>query len=156
MVIYPYDIKITGEWSAFFIAPWDWTGRHESDYYNDKQYRDGLVWEINEHGSMTTEKTYTWLKLDHYYIFAALVIDTNGDYSDITKFDVSVSYDGANHNVQEYADWWNGTNDGPGLQSLSTKPLFTKKAVRGVKYSQAESVETERQMVAHDVEILKR
>ena len=155
-LIRPLDYKINGEWSAFYIQPYVWTGRHESEYYNDKQYRDGLVWEIDQHGSMNTDKTYTVLDIDSHYIFAALVIDTNGDYSDITKLDVRTSYDGANDNVQEYADWWNGTNDGPTLQSLSTKPLFTKKAVRGVKYSQTESVEAERQMVAHDEMIVKR
>lgn len=155
-LIRPLDYKINGEWSAFYIQPYVWTGRHESEYYNDKQYRDGLVWAIDQYGSMNTEKTYTVLDVDGYYVFAALVIDTNGDYSDVALLDVYTSYDGANANVQEFADWWNGTNDGPTLQSLSTKPLFTKKAVRGVKYSQTESVEAERQMVAHDEMIVKR
>ncbi len=154
-LIRPLEYEITGEWSAFWIQSYIWTNR-QHEIYNDKQYRDGLVWHIDQYGSMNTSKTYTVLELDNYYEFVGLVVDKNGDYSDISKVIVETSYDGANPNVQEYADWWNGVNDGPDLQSLSTQPLFTKKVARGAKYSQSVAVEAEREVPAADQVIVKR
>ena len=112
--IMPVEYRIEGEWSAFFGNVYNWTGRN--DLYNDEQYKDGLVWSINEYGSMTLDKTYCILQNDSFYIVAALVIDTDGVYSPVAKHEVRTSYDGARTDASEFDEWWNGT--GASLSSV--------------------------------------
>ncbi len=134
-MILPLEYKITGEYTAFFSTIWDWTGR--SDIYTDQQYRDNLVWSLNEHGTMNTDKTYTILNNDSYYEIVALVVDQYGDFSDVAKLCVRTSYTGAKTDPAEFEAWWNGGNDGPGLQSLNSEPkqLFKNK-IQGKKASE--------------------
>ena len=129
--ILPLEYNIEGEWQAFFSSIYNWTGRN--DLYNDKQYRDGLVWSIDQYGSMTLDKSYSILQNDSFYIIASMVIDSEGQYSDIHKFEVSTSYDGARTNAEDFAKWWNGESSGPGL---SAKTLFAKKSVKDNKVSE--------------------
>ena len=133
--ILPIGVKITGEYSAFFWIIYDWTGRN--DIYNDKQYRDGLVWSIDQYGSMSTDKTYSILDNDSYYELVALVVDQYGDYSDITKRCISTSYANANTDIDAFDEWWNGS--GASLQSLvyndEPKQLFRNK-ISGRKASE--------------------
>ncbi len=131
--ILPIEAKITGEYTGFFWTIWDWTGRN--DIYNDKQYRDNLVWSINEYGSMNTDKTYTILNNDSYYELVALVVDQYGDFSDVAKLCVSTSYANANTDIDALDEWWNGS--GASLQSLSAEPkqLFKNK-IKGMKASE--------------------
>lgn len=135
-MILPIEFKITGEYSAFFNTVWDWTGR--SDIYNDEQYRDNLVWSINEYGSMSPDKTYTILNNDGYYELVALVVDQYGDFSDVAKLCVSTSYAGAKTDASEFEAWWNDRG-GAELSSLvydeEPKQLFRTKA-QGQKVSQ--------------------
>ena len=136
-MILPLEFKITGEWTEFFNTVWDWTGR--SDIYTDQQYRDNLVWNINEHGSMSPDKTYTILDNDGYYEIVSLVVDQYGDFSDVAKLCVSTSYAGAKSDPAEFEAWWNAGKDegGPELQSLSAEPrqLFKNK-IKGMKASE--------------------
>ena len=148
--ILPLEFKITGAYQSFFMVIFDWTGRY--DEYNDQQYRDNLVWSINEYGSMSPDKSYTVLENESAYTIAALVVDPDGYYSNVVKKKVNTSYDGARTDVMEFAEQWS-SNDGPSLQA---RTLFTKKLVRNAKYSEAETVAVERKAVAYDVEILKR
>lgn len=148
--ILPLEFKITGDYQSFFMVIFDWTGRY--DEYNDTQYRDNLVWSINEYGSMSPDKSYTVLENESAYTLAALVVDPDGYYSDVVKMKVNTSYDGARTDVMDFAEQWS-SNDGPSLQA---RTLFAKKHVRNAKYSEAETVAVERKAVAHDVEILKR
>ena len=150
--ILPLEFKITGAYQSFFMVIFDWTGRY--DEYNDQQYRDNLVWSINQYGSMSPDKSYTVLENESAYTIAALVVDPDGYYSDIVKKKVNTSYDGARTDVMEFAEQWS-SNDGPSLSSASRK-LFAKKCVRNAKFSEAQAVEVERQAVACDVEVLKR
>ncbi len=149
-MILPIEIKITGEYTAFFQTIWDWTGR--SDIYTDEQYRDNLVWNINQYGSMSTDKTYTILNNDSYYEAVALVVDQYGDFSDVAKLKISTSYEGAKSDPAEFEAWWTGGNDGPGLQSLviesEPKQLFKNK-IQGMKASEM-TFEAERKVVAMD------
>lgn len=135
-MILPMEYKITGEWSAFFQTSWDWTGR--TDIYDDKQYRDNLVWSINEYGSMTPDKTYVILDNDSYYEFVALVVDQYGDYSDIAKLCVSTSYAGAKTDPAEFEAWWNADEDegGAELQSLAEPKQLFKNKIQGKKASE--------------------
>ena len=112
--IMPVEYCIEGEWSAFFGNIYNWTGRY--DLYDDEQYKDGLVWSINEYGSMTLDKTYCILQNDSFYIVAALVIDTDGVYSPVAKHEVRTSYDGARTDASEFDEWWYGT--GASLSSV--------------------------------------
>ncbi len=135
-MILPLEFKITGEYTAFFNVVWDWTGRN--DIYSDQQYRDNLVWSINEYGSMSPDKTYTILNNDSYYEIVSLVVDQYGDFSDVSKLKVSTSYAGAKSDPAEFEAWWNaGREDGPGLSSLAAEPrqLFKNK-IKGMKASE--------------------
>ena len=129
--ILPLEYHIEGEWQAFYSNIYNWTGRY--DLYNDTQYRDGLVWAIDQYGSMNLDKSYSILQNDSFYIIASMVVDTEGQYSEISKFEVSTSYDGARTNAEDFEKWWNGDNSGPGL---SAKPLFAKKLVKDNKVSE--------------------
>ena len=149
--ILPVGVKITGEYSAFFWSIFDWTGRDESEYYNDKQYRDGLVWSLDKYGSMSPDKTYSILDNDSYYELVALVVDQYGDYSDVTKVCISTSYANANTDIDALDEWWNGS--GASLQSLvyndEPKQLFRNK-ISGRKASEM-TFERERVVVEADV-----
>ena len=141
--ILPVEYRIEGEWSAFFGSVYNWTGRN--DFYNDEQYKDGLVWSIDQYGSMNLDKTYTILQNDSFYIVAAMVIDAEGVYSPIAKHEIRTSYDGARTNPEDFANWWNGTSSVE-AQKADAKPLFTKKANNTNKLSkQGFEVEGQRQ-----------
>ena len=146
--ILPIVAKITGEYTGFFWTIWDWTGRN--DIYDDQQYRDNLVWSLNEYGSMSPEKTYTILDNDSYYELVALVVDQYGDYSDVAKLCVSTSYANANTDIDALDELWNGS--GASLQSLviesEPKQLFKNK-IQGMKASEM-TFEAERKVVAMD------
>lgn len=148
-MILPLEFKITGEYSAFFNTIWDWTGR--TDIYDDQQYRDNLVWSLNEYGTMSTDKSYTILNNDSYYEIVALVVDQYGDFSDVAKLSVSTSYNGAKTDPSEFEAWWNGDNDVE-LQSLvyndEPKQLFRSK-ISGRKASE---MTFERERVAVDLD----
>lgn len=149
-MILPLEFKITGEYTAFFSTTWDWTGR--SDIYTDQQYRDNLVWSLNEYGTMSPDKTYTILNNDSYYELVALVVDQYGDFSDVAKLCVSTSYAGAKSDPAEFEAWWNaGKEEGPGLQSLASEPkqLFKNK-IKGMKASEM-TFEREQKVVEADV-----
>jgi hypothetical protein len=79
-----------------------------------------------------------------------MVIDSEGQYSDIHKFEVRTSYDGARTNAEDFDKWWNGDdNGGAELSSLVVKPLFSKKSAQNAKYSE-QNITRERKVIAHD------
>ena len=134
--ILPVEYRIDGEWSAFFGNVYDWTGRY--DLYDDEQYKDGLVWHIDQYGSMTLDKSYTILENDRFYIVAAMVIDMDGVFSPVAKHEVRTSYDGARTDASEFDEWWNGT--GASLSSVvinneQPKELFRTKTAHDNKLS---------------------
>lgn len=135
-LILPVEFEFEGPWDSFFWSIYDWTGRY--DYYNEKQYRDGLVWSINEYGSMSTEKTYTILNPDSHYIMASMVIDPEGVYSAIDQYDIKTSYEGARTDVDAFIEEWT-KSDGPTISSSSkaeSRELFKMKGDRSMKYSE--------------------
>ncbi len=137
-----------------FWCIWDWTGRN--DIYDDQQYRANLVWCIYEYGSMSTDKTYTILDNDSYYELVALVVDQYGDYSDVAKLCVNISYANANTDIDALDELWNGS--GASLQSLvyndEPKQLFRSK-ISGRKASEM-TFERERVVVEADVNLATR
>ena len=135
-LILPVEFEFEGPWDSFFWSIYDWTGRY--DYYNEKQYRDGLVWSINEYGSMSTEKTYTILNPDSHYIMASMIIDPEGVYSAIDQYDIKTSYDDARTDVAAFIEEWTKSN-GPSISSASkaeSRELFKMKGDRSMKYSE--------------------
>ena len=154
-IIMPYVWTIKGEYESFYFNIYDWTGRY--DLYNDKQYRDNLVWHINEYGN-PAKQSYWVLQPDYFYVIAAMAIDKDGYYSDIYQEEVSTSYDAARTDIDKFVQEWSWNYDDNELEtsSVSARKLFAKKCVRNAKFSEAQSIEVERQVVAHDVEVLKR
>ena len=155
-MILPIEFKITGEYSAFFSTTWDWTNR--TDYYDDQQYLDNLVWSIDKYGTQSPEKTYTILNNNSHYVVVAMVIDVDGNYSNLAKHELRTSYSGAKSDASEFEKWWNEGKDGPGLQSLviddEPKQLFHKK-VKGVKASE-QTFERNEYVPASDEMVVRR
>ncbi len=152
--ILPIVAKITGEYTGFFWTIWDWTGRN--DIYTDQQYRDNLVWSINEYGSMSPDKTYTILDNDSYYELVALVVDQYGDFSDVAKLCVSTSYANANTDIDALDELWNGS--GASLQSLviesEPKQLFKNK-IKGMKASEMTFEKTQKVTEGDQIRVVR-
>ena len=152
--ILPIEVQFSdedhGEW---FQVIYDWTGR--SDVYTDQQYMDNLVWSINEYGGMTATHTYTFLEFGSEYEIAAVVLDTEGQFSSLYRKWVAPTYDGCG-DAADYVAWWDeyqeSLNGGVGLQSVV---LFEKKGQKGARVSQ-QSFEAKREVMAADEVIVRR
>ena len=143
-----------GEW---FMDVYDWTNRaHE--VYTDQQYMDGLVWSINEYGGLTATHTYTILEFGRDYEIAAVVLDTEGQFSSLYRMWVKPRYDGC-RDAAEYVAWWDAyqesQNSGPGLQSIVANELFKQKGTKAERVSQ-KTFETKREVMAADEIIVRR
>ena len=155
--ILPIEVKFSdeehGEW---FQVIYDWTGR--SDVYTDQQYMDTLVWHINEHGGMTATHTYTFIEFNREYEIAAVVLDTEGQFSSLYRQWVKPTYDGCG-DAADYVAWWDAyqesQNSGPGLQSLSADQFFSKKGVNSAKASK-QTFETKSVVMKADDVIVRR
>ena len=153
--ILPIEVQFSdeehGEW---FQVIYDWTGR--SDVYTDQQYMDNLVWSINEYGGMTATHTYTFLEFGSEYEIAAVVLDTEGQFSSLYRKWVAPTYDGCG-NADDYVAWWDAyqNSQGPGLQSVVVEDLFKKKGEKGARVSQ-QSFESKREVMAADEVIVRR
>ena len=136
--ILPIEVQFSdeehGEW---FQVIYDWTGR--SDVYTDQQYMDNLVWSINEYGGMTATHTYTFLEFGSEYEIAAVVLDTEGQFSSLYRKWVAPTYDGCG-DANDYVAWWDAyqQSQGPGLQSkvIESSELFKAKAKYGKRVSE--------------------
>ena len=140
--ILPLEVEFNSEdHGDWFMEVYDWTGR--SDVYDDKQYTDGLVWAINEYGSMTASHTYTFVEFGRQYEIVGIVLDADGMFSSLYKRWISPTYDGAG-DAANYVSWWNAYQESQNtggdieLQSLvidnKNNTLFSKK-VRASKAS---------------------
>ena len=158
--IFPIEVKFSSDnHGAYFFETYNWTGRAESEYYNEKQYIDGLVWSINQHGSMPITHTYTFLDFGGKYEFVALVFDADGAMSKLYRKWIEPTYDGCG-DAADYVAWWNAyqqsQNEGPNLQSLvvDSKELFKAKGNYGKRVSEM-TFNNDSKVVAHD-EIIAR
>lgn len=152
MAILPIEVQFSdpehGEW---FQVIYDWTGR--SDVYTDQQYMDTLVWHINEYGGMTATHTYTFLEFGREYEVAAVVLDTEGQFSSLYRKWVKPTYDGCG-DAADYVAWWDAyqQSQGPGLQSLV---LFKEKGEKAERVSQ-KTFESKREVMSADEVIVRR
>ena len=153
--ILPIEVQFSeeehGEW---FQVIYDWTGR--SDVYTDQQYMDTLVWHINEYGGMTATHTYTFLEFGREYEIAAVVLDTEGQFSSLYRQWVRPTYDGCG-DAADYVAWWDAyqQSQGPGLQSLVVNELFKQKGEKAARVSE-QTFETKREVMAADEVIVRR
>lgn len=147
----PVEIVVsTEDHQGFFWTCWDWTGRY--DEYNEKQYLDNLIWSMDTYGPMNNDqrKTFTFLGNNGRYVFVAVVLDNNGQFSNLARYEVNTSYDGASTDTSILDEWWNGS--GVGLQSLvyEEKCLFKAKSPKSLRYSEKESRPAENKVVSAD------
>ena len=153
--ILPIEVQFSdpehGEW---FQVIYDWTNR--TDVYTDQQYMDTLVWHINEYGGMTATHTYTFLEFGREYEIAAVVLDTEGQFSSLYRKWVAPTYDGC-RDASEYVAWWDAyqQSQGPGLQSLAANEFFKQKGAKSERVSE-KTFESKREVMAADEIIVRR
>ena len=119
---------------------------------------DGLLWSIDTYGAMTNDqkKSYTLLENDGRYVCVAIVIDKNGQFSDMAYHEVYTSYDGASTDLEALDAWWNGT--GVDLQSVAYDDnfLFKAKAQKSLRYSEQMPKTKENVVVGSDEIVASR
>lgn len=145
MAIFPIEVKFSDEnHGDYFFETYNWTNRAESEYYNDQQYIDGLVWSINEYGSATATHTYTFLDFGGKYQFVAIVFDADGQMSKLYKEWIEPNYDGCG-DADDYVAWWDAyqqsQNEGPNLQSIvynevAADKFFSEKSPKAQRVSE--------------------
>ncbi len=145
MAIFPIEVKFSDEnHGDYFFETYNWTNRAESEYYNDQQYIDGLVWSINQYGSATTTHTYTFLDFGGKYEFVAIVFDADGQMSKLYKEWIEPNYDGCG-DADNYVAWWDAyqesQNQGPELQSIvynevAADKFFSEKSPKAQRVSE--------------------
>ena len=162
--IFPIEVAFSDDnHGAYFFDTYNWTGRNQSEYYNDQQYIDGLVWSINEYGSATTTHTYTFLDFGGKYEFVAIVFDADGQMSKLFKQWIEPTYDGCG-DAQNYVNWWDAyqesQNQGPELQSIvynevAADKFFSKKSEKAPRVSEL-TFSNEREVMANDEILIRR
>lgn len=143
--IFPIEVKFSDEnHGDYFFETYNWTNRAESEYYNDQQYIDGLVWSINQYGSATTTHTYTFLDFGGKYQFVAIVFDADGQMSKLYKEWIEPNYDGCG-DADDYVAWWDAyqqsQNEGPNLSSIvynevAADKFFSEKSAKTMRVSE--------------------
>ena len=143
--IFPIEVKFSDEnHGDYFFETYNWTNRAESEYYNDQQYIDGLVWSINQYGSATTTHTYTFLDFGGKYQFVAIVFDADGQMSKLYKEWIEPNYDGCG-DADDYVAWWDAyqqsQNEGPNLSSIvynevAADKFFSEKSPKAQRVSE--------------------
>ena len=143
--IFPIEVAFSDDnHGDYFFETYNWTNRAESEYYNDQQYIDGLVWSINQYGSATTTHTYTFLDFGGKYQFVAIVFDADGQMSKLYKEWIEPNYDGCG-NANDYVAWWDAyqqsQNEGPNLQSIvynevAADKFFSEKSAKTMRVSE--------------------
>ena len=143
--IFPIEVAFSDEnHGDYFFETYNWTNRAESEYYNDQQYIDGLVWSINQYGSATTTHTYTFLDFGGKYQFVAIVFDADGQMSKLYKEWIEPNYDGCG-DADDYVAWWDAyqqsQNEGPNLSSIvynevAADKFFSEKSPKAQRVSE--------------------
>ena len=150
--VVPLEVELSSEdHGAWFMEIYDWTDRSH-EIYDEENYINGLIYQINQYGSLTASHTYTYLKFGCDYELVAIVLDTDGMFSSLYRQWIKPRYDEAG-DANDYVAWWDAYQaslppiDGGGddledggieLQSLvvdnNNNNLFSKK-VRASKAS---------------------
>lgn len=158
--IFPIEVKFSDEnHGDYFFETYNWTNRAESEYYNDQQYIDGLVWSINEYGSATATHTYTFLDFGGKYEFVAIVFDADGQMSKLYREWIEPNYDGCG-DADDYVAWWDAyqqsQNEGPNLSSIvynevAADKFFSEKSPKAQRVSEMTFSNERVQMSADEI-----
>ena len=149
---YPIELEITpanhGAY-RFLIYAW-FDGVYE---YSDEQYLESLLWEIGEHGSLTANYSYSILDYNCRCVAVAIVVDANGQYSELCKKEIYCTYDGVNTDIEAFANWWDAMQGGGSLSSVYSynKPMQQKAQRTNVKASERAEIVRENRPIAADV-----
>lgn len=156
-LIMPIEVKIEGPWDSFWVQGYIWIDRRWEEY-DDNNYINGLIWSINEYGSMTLDKTYNIIEPDSELTYVALVIDTDGCTSPLLKRQINPTFDGARTDVEWFAEWWNDREEDDDLELQAKvsdyRPIFKQKS-QAKKVSQL-NLNIEQKVVAADENIVRR
>lgn len=129
----------------------DWEGRN--DEYPDEQYINHLIWMFDNGQNCTATHTYFMIPWEHRCVLSAMVIDNDGNYSDLYKRELYFTYDGAG-DAADYVAWWdNYQNGGAGLQSCvieNERPFRVKQA--GASRVAASQMTFEKSVVVAEVD----
>ncbi|MBO7199536.1 MAG: BACON domain-containing protein [Alistipes sp.] len=152
-VVFPYDVEFSSdEHGDFWYDIYNWTGRHESEYYTEEQYLDGLIWSMDTYGGSAAEQSYVPLEIGGVYELVGIVLDTEGNFSSMYREWVRPTYDGC-RNPEDFVEWYTlwqeNMNDGPELSSLVVNELFREKTDYGMRVSEM-TFEKERVQMAAD------
>ncbi|MBO5732117.1 MAG: BACON domain-containing protein [Alistipes sp.] len=150
--IYPIELEITpANHGAYTFVIYNWGDR--TDEYNDEQYMGGLLYELSEHGSLKANYTYSILDFNNRYVAVAIVVDANGQYSEMYKKEIYCTYDGVNTDIEAFANWWDAMQSGSSLSSVYSynKPMQQKAQRSNVKASERAEIVRENKVVAEDV-----
>lgn len=151
MAIFPIELDVQpANHGAYMYELYDWEGRN--DEYDEKQYTDGLLYQISQHGSLTSKYTYVPLKFNNRYVAVAIVVDANGQYSDLYKKEIYCTYDGVNSDTAAFVDWWDAMQNGGAVSSVfSAKPMQKKAERHNVKMSEKPAIVLQNKVVEADV-----
>jgi hypothetical protein len=138
MVVFPYDVEFSSdEHGDFWYDMYNWTGRHESEYYTDEEYMLGMIWSMDTYGS-ADEQSYIPLEIGGEYELVAVVLDTEGNFSELYRERIRPTYDGCRDPedfVEWYTLWQENMNDGPEPSSLVVNNTPEKGADADAKLS---------------------
>ena len=106
---------------AYAMDCYDW---HGYDWeYTDEQYIDHLIYMINNGQNITATHTYYMLPWEHRCVFHLVVIDNDGNYSDLYKREITATFDGVS-DPEIYVEWWNNYTSG----NASTQSVVISRA----------------------------
>ena len=126
--IMPVEVVLSpeehGDW---WYDIYDWTGRN--DEYDTQNYINGLLYQIEQHGSSTATRTYNILKWGNFYVRVAIIADTNGQYSDLYREEIVCKYEDA-RDPEEFVEWYEDWQASMMSSSVySSKPAAKKMEV---------------------------
>ena len=127
--------------------------------YDDEQYINGLIWNIEKGLITDTTFTYTDILWENRHVWTAIVVDEDGNYSSLYKREMYAEQSKAG-DPAEFCEWWEACEENQnsgGLQSLviekssaSETPLFRAKSQR----FRASQYEASNNNVPEDVETI--
>ena len=127
--------------------------------YDDTQYINGLIWNIDQNLITSSTLTYTPILWENRHVWTAMAVDEDGNYSPLYKREIYAVPSKAGK-AQEFVDWWEACEENQnsgGLQSLviekssaSETPLFRAKSQR----FRASQYEASNNNVPEDVETI--
>ncbi len=121
---------------CFTTNCYNWEGYNWE--YDDTQYINGLIWNIDQNLITSSTFTYTPILWENRHVWTAMAVDEDGNYSPLYKREIYAEQSKVGP-AQEFVDWWEACEEeqnSGGLQSLVIEkssidtPLFRTKTQR--------------------------